>query len=465
MENISLDFETTQELLDNSYDGIWITDGEGRVLYVNAANLALLGLTKEDILGKTTEELLANNILTNSVVLDAIRFKHAVSRTCYNSKTNLTVLATASPIFDKDGNIKYIINNVRDVTTLIKLQDSLLSKEETIRLQKAEIQNMKSRLGHGGIIANSKKFVEIIALAERVSNFDKSTALILGESGTGKEVIAKYIVKNSQRHDKPFLKINCGSIPENLIESELFGYEKGSFTGADAAGKMGLFEAANSGTVFLDEIGDLPIQLQGKLLRVLQEKSVTRIGSHTPIPLDVKIIAATNRNLFDDVKANSFREDLYYRLNVVTLKLPPLRERTDDIIPLAYHFLQSVNQKYGVNKSFGNGTLQQFLTYEWPGNVRELENLVESLVITSVNEVITVEDLPDNMRPTNYSAEYLSKEILPLNKAICLLEADLINRALNEYGSLRKAARALEVDPSTLTRKLKKIHNLKEADN
>lgn len=235
---------------------------------------------------------------------------------------------------------------------------------------------------------------KVVELAQRVATFDGATVLILGESGTGKELVSELLVNNSPRKDMPYLQVNCGAIPENLIESELFGYEKGAFTGADNRGHKGLFEAANGGTVFLDEIGDLPLHMQVKLLRVLQQRKVTRVGAPSPSISTSGVIAATNKNLEQMVREGQFREDLYYRLNVVSVQIPPLRERKEDIVPLLNHFLTVVNQKYHTQKTIFSDTIDAFENYPWPGNVRELENVLENLVITTPGDEIRRENLP-----------------------------------------------------------------------
>lgn len=445
------------EMLEASFDGIWITDGEGRILFANSANAQLLGVMKEELEGKTTQDLLAEKVFSDSAILEVIEKKRQISKACYNYNTKLTVLATATPIFDESGAVQYVFNNVRDITALNKMQSSLRDQEELILLQNKQLENMKIRLGMGTIIANSKSFREVVELAQRVATFDGATVLILGESGTGKELVAELIVNNSPRRDKPYLQVNCGAIPENLIESELFGYEKGAFTGADNKGHKGLFEAANGGTVFLDEIGDLPLHMQVKLLRVLQQKKVTRVGGTDPIDLDVRVIAATNRNLEQMVREERFREDLYYRLNVVSVLIPPLRERKEDIVPLINHFLQVVNQKYHTQKSVFSDTIDAFETYSWPGNVRELENLLENLVITTPGDIIKLANLPEKFRslaaPVSM-ADGEDAEVVPLKTAVEQAEHAAIERAIRQCGSVRKAAAALGVDPSTIVRKM-----------
>ncbi len=451
-----IDSKSLFEMLESSYDGIWITDGEGRIVFANSANASLLGVTKEDLEGKTTQELLDAKVFSNSAILEAIEQKRQISRASYNYHTKLTVLATATPVFHEDGSVKYVFNNVRDITALNRVQRSLRDKEALIQLQNQQLENMKMRLGISAVIATSKAFTEVVELAQRIAVFDGATVLILGESGTGKEIISELIVNNSPRKSAPFIQVNCGAIPENLVESELFGYEKGAFTGADNRGHQGLFEMANGGTIFLDEIGDLPLHMQVKLLRVLQQKQVMRVGGSHMIDLDVRVIAATNKNLEEMVQAGTFREDLYYRLNVVSLVIPPLRERKEDIVPLINHFLLVVNQKYHTQKSILYDTIDAFENYSWPGNVRELENIIENLVITTPGDIIKLENLPEKFRRSTGASEPISSgdEILPLKKTVEKAEYQAINRAIQQCGSVRKAAGALGVDPSTIVRKL-----------
>lgn len=387
--------------------------------------------------------------------LEAIEQKRQTSKVCYNYNTQLTVLATATPIFGENGEVRYIFNNVRDITSLNNMQASLRDKEEIIRRQNKQLEDMKIRLGVGTIIANSESFRKVVELAQRVATFDGATVLILGESGTGKELVSELLVNNSPRKDMPYLQVNCGAIPENLIESELFGYEKGAFTGADNRGHKGLFEAANGGTVFLDEIGDLPLHMQVKLLRVLQQRKVTRVGGTEPIDINVRVIAATNKNLEQMVREGQFREDLYYRLNVVSVQIPPLRERKEDIVPLLNHFLTVVNQKYHTQKTIFSDTIDAFENYPWPGNVRELENVLENLVITTPGDEIRRENLPKKFWSENGEPAAVGmREILPLKVTVERVELAAIQHAIDQCGSVRKAAAALGVDPSTIVRKM-----------
>ena len=445
------------KLLEFSYDGIWITDGNGKILFANSANADLLGVSKSDLEGKTTEELQQKGIFLTSAILDVVQHQEQVTKVCNNPRTNLTVLATATPVFDASGRMRYIFNNVRDITALHEMQVRLQDKEEIIRRQNKQLETLKIRMGVGTIIANSKSFQQVVDLAQRTAKFDGATVLILGESGTGKEIVSELIVNGSPRSEKPFLRVNCGAIPESLIESELFGYERGAFTGADAKGRKGIFEAANGGTVFLDEIGDLPLHMQVKFLRVLQQKRVVRVGGTEAIPLDVRIIAATNKNLKKMVQNGAFREDLYYRLNVVPITIPPLRERREDIWPLVQHFLTQANRKYHTRKVVSSNIVATFERYSWPGNVRELENLMENLVITTSGDVICLENLPEFFRNSTKQDSKLQTEDtnhnVSLKNAVGRAEYEIIEQAILQYGSIRKAANALGVNPSTIVRK------------
>ena len=303
------------------------------------------------------------------------------------------------------------------------------------------------------IVTQNSKMLEIKRTIAKVAD-SRSSVLVYGETGTGKELIVSALHNAGSRKDQPFVAVNCAALPESILEGLLFGSQKGAFTGADNKGHKGLIEAANGGTVFLDEIGDLPLHMQVKLLRVLQQKKVTRVGGTEPIALDVRVIAATNRNLEQMVREGTFREDLYYRLNVVSIFIPPLRERREDIIPLINHFLMVENQKYHTNKSIYSDTIDAFEGYCWPGNVRELENLLENLVITTPGDIIRRENLPLKLRrPQQVSAEE-EEETVSLKSVVERAEYAAIERAIEKYGSIRKAAAALDVNPSTITRKM-----------
>ncbi len=297
----------------------------------------------------------------------------------------------------------------------------------------------------------------IFQQAKRVANFD-ATILILGETGVGKDVLANFIYNQSSRKEKgKLIKVNCGAIPPELLESELFGYEAGAFTGANKSGKPGMFELANNGILFLDEIGELPLNLQVKLLRVLQEGEIQKIGSTKIKKVNVQIIAATNRNLHEMVTRGEFREDLYYRLNVIPLYIPPLRERRDEILPLIHHFLSKFNQKYLLNKEFNYEVIDFLISYNWPGNIRELANLIERLVVTTPENEIKIEHMPPEYKN---SVHVNTNQQISLKEAVEETERKILERAAKKYRNTYEIAKALRTSQPTVVRKLKK-YNIK----
>lgn len=463
--------EDIESILDCSYDGIWVTDGEGKVLYVNDTNEKMIGIPKEDMVGRYCSDLVNEKFFQSSATMEVVESKKPVSVMGYNYRTKMHVLITSNPIFDADNQIKYIINNVRDMTQIKQTLSQMQKKDKVIDEQRREIENLltlkqEEQAYHSDIVVVSKKMEQVVECARRVGRFD-STTLILGESGVGKEVVAKEIVRTSKRSEKPFVKVNCGAIPEPLLESELFGYEKGAFTGADKNGKMGLFELANKGTIFLDEVAELPLHLQVKLLRVLQEREVTRVGGTRPIDLDVRVIAATNNNLEEMVKEGTFRKDLYYRLNVVTIEIPPLRERREDIPQLLKYFAEMFCNEYQIQKEFMEETIKVMIDYDWPGNIRELQNVVENLIIMTNEARIEPESLPVQFMKKSMTANSFytdDDEIIPLKDALQNTEKILISRAIKKYGSTRAAAEALGVNQSTIVRKMQTLREEEQED-
>lgn len=329
--------------------------------------------------------------------------------------------------------------------------------EDTMQTNSA-YQETLSNFGIHNCIATSDSMVRIFTKAKQVAAYP-TTILLLGDTGVGKEVVSSFIHHNSDRADKPFIKINCSAIPEPLMEAELFGYEKGAFTGAREKGKMGLFELANHGTILLDEIGDMSFSLQAKLLRTIQENEIMRVGGTRPIQLDVRLISATSRNIEEMVANGQFLDALYYRLNVVEIQIPPLRERKEDIIPLAEFYLQHFCEKYKLTKEFTAEVRNCFLQYEWPGNVRELRNTVENLTVSSVGIRIDREDLPARLAGVTHVVEHARSHVgnASLKSAVEALQREMIAEAVAREGSLRKAAAALDMDATTLSRLAKKL--------
>lgn len=469
LNNIKKINKKLMAIIESSYDGIYVTDGNALTIIVNKSYEELTGLKRENLIGRKMDDLVREGIISQSGSLETMKTKKSVTmeQTFKNGKK---VLISSSPIFDDNGNISNIITNVRDVTELYDLKNKLVINQNLAQKYSSEIETIKSQLlDCGNLVAEDELMIETLRIIKKVAKVD-TTMLLLGETGVGKEEIAKYIHKNSSRADKHFIKINCGAIPENLIESELFGYEKGAFTGAKKEGKMGLFQVADKGTIFLDEIGDLPLDMQVKLLRVLQEREFEKVGGIKPIKIDVRILAATNRSLEKMVRKKLFRQDLYFRINVVPIVIPPLRNRKKDIAALANHFIAELNKKYNMNKSFSPSAIQSLLEYDWPGNVRELKNIVERVVIMSGNNQIYRSDLPFKAySKSNRKAEEVFNKII-LKEEIEKFELEYINKYYSKFNSVRKAAEMLGMDSSTFVRKRQKYterytKNNKELDS
>lgn len=453
------------EVINSSFDGIVICDKDGIIIHQNPSYEQITGLSAKNCIGRSLKELEDEGIIDVSASLKALRDNKEVT-IIQKISTGATVLVSAAPIRNNKGEIEKVVNNVRDLTHLNALESEIQQLEQQNQQIHEELELLKEQNDPKlSIIAQSDIMKDVLDRALRVAHID-SGVLIQGASGVGKEKVVELIHRHSFRKDYPLIKINCGAIPEALLESELFGYESGSFTGANQKGKAGLFEAANHGTIFLDEIGEMPLLLQVKLLRVLQEHEITRVGGTKPIPVDIRIIAATHRDLSKMITNGQFREDLYYRLNVIPIKIPSLKERKADIIPLIYHFLNTINHKYGINRKFSNDTLNAFINYDWPGNVRELQNLIERIALMSLNPEINIDDLQKelqfndgfqfnvNTSPSDSSSD--SQDLESLKNRVESYETEIIRNAINRFPSIRKAATALKVDQSTLVRKMQK---------
>ncbi|SET34687.1 PAS domain S-box-containing protein [Salinibacillus kushneri] len=440
-------------IIENSYDGIYITDKNGITLKTNSAIERITGIPKDYYIGKHVDDLIKRGILKNSVTNRVVKEKRTVSLVQHNYEGNETLL-TGTPVFNENGEVKKVVTNIRDLSELNTLQNKLRRVNQLNTQYKKELERLKNKPDQvNGIVTKSEPMKRIYDTANRIADID-ATVLILGETGVGKDVLAQYIFTNSNRSKKgDLIKVNCGAIPSDLLESELFGYERGAFTGASKDGKPGMFELAHKGILFLDEIGELPLALQVKLLRVLQEGEIQRIGSTKPKKIDVRIIAATNQDLKKMVKNGDFREDLYYRLNVIPLEIPSLRKRQEDIFPLIQRFLDEVNDKYQLNKQIDYDLKDFFLSYEWPGNIRELANLIERLAVTTRNETITIENLPDEYLT---SKTIKTNHIVPLKEAVEIAEKRVIALAAEKYSNTYDLAEALNTSQPTIVRKLKK---------
>ncbi|WP_366922234.1 sigma 54-interacting transcriptional regulator [Metallumcola ferriviriculae] len=446
--------EEMDTVIENSYDSIVVADGDGTLVRVSSTYKRITGIDPGDLLGKNMKDLEKEDFVNESVSLRVLRNgkPETISQKLQNGKE---IFITGNPIFDEDGKVTRVVTNIRDIGELNYLQDQIEREKEKSARYYSELERFRAKqLALDEMVAESKEMRSIIDFAIKVAQVD-STVLITGESGVGKEVIAKIIHKASKRNKEAFIKINCGAIPEHLLESELFGYEKGAFTGASKQGKLGLLEVGNHGTALLDEIADIPVNLQVKLLRALQEQEIYRVGGTKLIKLYFRLIAATNKNLQKMVEEKTFRKDFYYRLNVVPIHVIPIRQRKRDVIPLAFYFLRKYNEKYGLNKRLNAEVCKTLESYEWPGNVRELENFVERLVVTSEEEQISSLNLASGFSSISVQAPRRASncQLIPLKKATQMVEKELIINTLKEYKSTRKAAKILEVDHSTIVKK------------
>ena len=448
-------------ILNAIHDSVVVVDTESTIIYVNPAYLRSWGVSQEKVLGRKLRDFEPTSRILD-VLSSGLPIIDDPSRII---SLGVDIIANITPIFDGEI-ITGAVAIFRDITEIVALKEEL--QETTAEMQRTkeltsryytELQELRSRLLEiDDLVCESAEMRRVMELVLRMGQVD-STVLVTGESGVGKEVVAKLLHRVSKRKEGPFVVINCGAIPENLLESELFGYEKGSFTGANKEGKLGLLELANKGTLFLDEIGELPLGLQVKLLRVIQEQNFFRLGGTIPVEVDVRFITATNRDLKKMVSQKVFREDLFYRLNVVPIQIPPLRERKIDIVPLVRFFLEKYNNKYHLKKKLLPEVLRWFEHYSWPGNVRELENVVERLMVSSDEDTISLREvqLADcGEWPVQEGDEPLFRNIMNLQQAKAMLEKELLIKALNSGGTSRKAAQLLGVDHSTVVRKAKK---------
>jgi PAS domain S-box-containing protein len=459
LEHVQQLYDEVNTILETSYDGFTIVNGQGVITRVNKAHERITGSCPENMIGRHVLDAEKNGEFINPVSMMVLRQKRrmTISQMVRNGKY---VTVTGNPVFDAEGNVKMVVCNVRDTSEIEAMQEKLL---QTKRVNQVELEHLrKQQLDFDQIIVVSPLMRRVMETVEHIADKDTSV-LILGETGVGKEVLVKKIHQLSLRKDGPYLKINCCAIPASLLESELFGYENGAFTGAKKGGKPGLLEAAHGGTLFLDEIGDVSMELQVKLLRALQEKEIVRVGGLKGIDVDIRFIFATNRDLKAMVAGGRFREDLYYRLNVVPISIPPLRDRREDILPLLEHFLAKFNQKHGYDKQFSPALVKALCNYSWPGNVRELQNLVERLVVSVYSKVIdtihftepiVASQMPEQEALLDPASASISQ--LQLRTAVETLEKKLITQALLEKGSMGRAASALGVDRTTILRKIGK---------
>jgi len=453
-----------EDIIASSYDGILITDGEGKVLKINESLLRITELPQEYFIGHKMESLYEDGHFLGESIESRARSSKKIVTDLQKIRTGKNVLVTATPMLDGQGNITRMVTNARDMSEIISLQEQLAQSQElSNRLQSEFNRMLEDELRSNEMITANPAMYKILELSRRVAG-SAVTVLIQGESGVGKEVLAKLIHVWSKRQGA-FIKVNCGAIPQHLLESELFGYNRGAFTGANREGKPGIFELAADGTLFLDEIEDLPLDLQVKFLQVIQDRAFIRLGGTKIIKVDVRLIAASNRELSKLVAEGKFRDDLFYRLNVVPVTIPPLRERDEDIPLLVDYFLHRYNHKYGGEKFLAPALLQKLRNYGWPGNIRELKNTIERLVVTCSGNLIntefleTAQKIPSLALPCDCAqpAAGSSEEVFStLKEVVENVEKDMLSKALKKYKNSRQIGRMLGISHTAVLKKIKK---------
>ena len=446
-----------EAIINSSSEGLWICDGEANVLRMNPASERIHDVKAEEIVGRNMQDLVDEGFIDKSATLEVIKSREVVNILQLRKGRKLVI--TGTPVFDHDGKMIRIVSSVRDITEIEKLQSELEEQEaikNQLRNHMLELQHLE--LESRRVIAKSPCMLKALRQAIKVGSVD-SSVLLLGESGVGKGLIADIIHKHSHRSKKPIIRINCGAIPESLIESELFGYEKGAFTGAKTGGKPGYLELADGGTLFLDEIAELPVPSQVKLLRFLEDGRLTRLGGTISRTVNVRILAATHRDLEEMIGQGKFRLDLYYRLKVVPISVPAVRERKDCILPLIQHYVEYFGTKNGISKRLTRAASDTLLSYPYPGNVRELMNICERLVVMSETDLIDLKDLPnDIVHRTEEVPESGTEWIgnMTLQQAMDALERKMLAQSQKLHGNQRRMAAELGINQSTVARKLEK---------
>ncbi len=442
-----------EAIFESSYDGLYITDGKANTIRINSAYERITGLKREDLIGRNMRDLVNEEVFDHSVTLEVLSKRGQVSL-MQKIMGYKHVLVTGTPIFDDEGKIALVVTNVRDMTMLSELRAQLEeSRQLSSRYRQSLVEKEKFRYALEEMVVKSSAMIQTVRKAVKAAEVDVPV-LLHGESGVGKSMLARIIHLMSPRKERPFIKINCGAIPASLIESELFGYARGAFTGASPEGKAGLIEAGHTGTVLLDEVGELTPEMQVKLLHVIEDKTFTRLGGTRASTVDVRIIAATNRDPKEMGKKGAFGEDLYYRLNVIPIFIPPLRDRREDITALALNILERFNRTGNLTKRLAPAVLDRLIHYNYPGNVRELANIMERMIILSEGNEITLADIPGELYDMAPVPHDPVEEGLSLKTAVESLERGMITGALRHYKSLSMAARALGVHPTTLWRKM-----------
>lgn len=477
--NTDASFSFCKDELNSYTNGLFFTKRDSTVLSVNDAWEEISGVNANAMVGKSIYDLNSEGVFTPILLPNIITSNQDCFALQYYS-TNKLAIISGTPIYDSLGNIPMILICVSSFTSsslekASEIPESFLLGGDSRQIS-GELRNRgqgKSCLSQGSnpiepfhqidLIAESLEMRKLMQDATKAAHYDVPI-LLLGESGTGKEIFSEVIHFTSKRREQPFIKVNCSAIPSTLLDSELFGYEPNAFTGASSKGHCGLFEAANNGTILLDEIGDMPLEAQAKILRVIQTGEIFRIGSPKPRKVNVRIIAATNKDLLQMISDGSFRMDLYFRLSVIVFCLPPLRERKEDIIPLLLHYCHCFNKRYRAKKTLSNQLLDTLKDYDWPGNIRELRNVIERMMIICVNDDLQPDDFYSIFKDHSQlisslkgqASEPITINGLPkLKEATGYVESVLVERALKKGGNTRSAAELLGVSQATIMRKIK----------
>ncbi|MED1791954.1 sigma 54-interacting transcriptional regulator [Brevibacillus nitrificans] len=450
-----------EKIMDTLHNDITIVDKNGVIVYINGALEEVYSVSKHYLLGKTVDDMEKGRIFFPSAAKAVFR-SGKKETLIQESGTGNKVFVTATPFYDEAGELMYVVCCANDITELLQLREHLQTVEKEMETVKEELDKLRNTQSLTDIPWSSQCMVKVENTIRKVAEIDVSV-LLTGESGVGKTTFARQLHHQSSRKGKPFVEINCGSIPESLLESELFGFEPGAFSGASQKGKKGLVEQAEKGTLFLDEIGELPMKLQVKLLTLIQEKTFYRVGGTTPKKVDFRLVAATNVDLLEKVERGEFRQDLYFRLIVFPISIPPLRERSEDILRMLLSFLDRFNQLYDRRLVLHQRAIDKLLAYRWPGNVRELEHMVQRLVLTVDDSIITVDDLPESIvGKAQTPLPEQANRTLP--ETLREVERMLLQQAYQDCKSTTEMAKVLGISQPSVVRKLKQYKSLFESE-